>query len=44
MNDLDRQWEILEHYLKNTDCKVSIQDVDHKMTEEEELKLIEFSN
>ena len=44
MNDLERQWEILEHYLKNTDCKISIQDVDHKMTEEEELKLIELAN
>lgn len=38
-NDLERQWEIIEHYIKNTEATLYIIDYDYKMTDEDEKRI-----
>lgn len=38
-NDLERQWQIIEHYIKNTESTLFILDDDYKMTEEDEKRI-----
>lgn len=40
--DLERQTEIIEHYIKDKNCKINILDQDYKMTIEDEQKLFDL--